>query len=69
MLAETNEPVGRELDLANIQQYVGEIRAVLESGACLESKTFLGSFVRKVAFTKGEVAIEYTAPVLAWQAG
>ncbi len=47
VLAETNEPAGMELDLANIQQYAGEIRAVLESSACLERKTFLGSFMRE----------------------
>ena len=63
VLAETNEPAGMELDLAEIQQYAGEIRAVLEDSAFLESKTFLGSFVRKVEYTKREVAIEYTAPV------
>ena len=63
--AETNEPACMELDLAEIQGYADEMRSLLEGSAFLESKTFLGSFVRKVEFTKGEVAIEYTAPVLA----
>ena len=47
VLAETNEPAGMELDLANIQQYAGEIRAVLGDSAVPESKAFLGSFMRE----------------------
>ena len=62
-LAEANEPACRELDLPKIREYAGEMRSLLESSTFLESKTFLGSFVRKVEFTKREVAIEYTAPV------
>ena len=63
-LADTNESACMELDLAKIQDYAGEMRALLESSTFLESKTFLGSFVGKVEYTKREVAIEYTAPVL-----
>ena len=63
--AETNQPACAELDLPKVRQYAGEIRSLLESSTFLESKTFLASFVRKVEYTKKDVAIEYTTPVLA----
>ena len=36
---------------------------MLQSASFLERKTFLGSFIRRIDFTRQEVGIEYTMPI------
>ena len=63
VLDEMNRTGHLHLDIVSTQEYVGELRGLLESTSFLECKTFLGSFIRKVEFTKKQVGIEYTLPV------
>ncbi len=38
-------------------------RGLLQSASFLESKTFLGMFIRRIDFDKEQVGIEYTFPI------
>ena len=42
---------------------LGDLKGILQSASFLERKTFLGSFIRRIDFTRQEVGIEYTAPI------
>ena len=58
----------RRLSLDVTQEYVDSLRCLLRSDSFVESKAFLGSFVRKVEFSGQEVGIEYKVPVRGHQA-
>ena len=62
-LDEFNKASDRSFSLEATQEYVRELRCLLKSTSFLESKTFLGSFVRRVEFNGTEVGIEYTVPI------
>ena len=51
------------LSLKATQEYAGDLKNLLQSSSFMESKAFLRSFVRRVEFSRREVAIEYTVPV------
>ena len=62
-LDELSKASDRSFSLEATQEYVSELRCLLKSTSFLESKTFLGSFVRRVEFNGTEVGIEYTVPI------
>ena len=62
-LAQLNEAGPPDIDPPKLRRLVTDLRSILGSGTFLESKTFLQSFIRKVEYTKTEVAIEYAVPV------
>ena len=45
------------------RSHLGDLKGMLQSASFLERKTFLGSFIRRIDFTKQEVGIEYTMPI------
>ena len=45
------------------RSHLGELKEILQSASFLERKTFLGSFIRRIDFTRQEVGIEYTMPI------
>ena len=45
------------------RHHLGELKEILQSALFLERKTFLGSFIRRIDFTRQEVGIEYTMPI------
>ena len=53
----------RRLSLKATQEYAGDLKNLLQSSSFMESKAFLRSFIRRVAFSGREVTIEYTVPV------
>ena len=51
-----------QIEISSTQEYVDDLKGLLGSASFMESKTFLGSFIRRVEFGSGEVGIEYTIP-------
>ena len=64
-LDEMNQTGDTLFDPLAMEDYLGDLRRVLQSASFLECKTFLGSFIRRIDFNKQQVGIEYTMPVLA----
>ncbi len=50
------------VDLATVQAYVADLRALLESASFLEQKAFLRTFVKRVEYAPPTVTIDYTIP-------
>ena len=44
-------------------RYAEDFKALLSKGTLLEQKTLLRSFVKRIAFDLGQVAISYTIPI------
>ena len=43
--------------------YVRDLKEVLSEGTFVEQKAFLRSFIKRIEFESGQVAIEYTIPL------
>ena len=43
--------------------YVQDLKAVLSKGSFMEQKAFLRSFIKRIEFEPGQVAIDYTIPM------
>jgi site-specific DNA recombinase len=43
--------------------YVWDFKEVLSEGTFVEQKAFLRSFIKRIEFEPGQVAIEYTIPL------
>ena len=50
-------------DAIQMEHYVQDLRSLLHRASFLESKTFLGTFIRRIDFDKEQVGIEYTLPI------
>ena len=58
---EDSEP--GKLDKEQVLDYVKDLKALLSKGTLMEQKTFLRSFIKKIDFEPGQVAIHYTIPM------
>ena len=64
-LDEMNQTGDTFFDSLVMEDYLGDLRRVLQSASFLECKTFLGTFIRRIDFNRQQVGIEYTMPILA----
>ncbi len=64
-LDDMNQVDQTPFDAIQIEQYIQDLRNLLQSASFLESKTFLGTFIRRIDFDKERVGIEYTFPIQA----
>ena len=64
-LDDMNQADQTPLDAILMEHYVQDLRTLLQSASFLESKTFIGTFIRRVDFDKEQVGIEYALPILA----
>jgi site-specific DNA recombinase len=62
-LAELEDTEPKELDTEQVLEYAKDLRALLSRGTFMEQKAFLRSFIRKIDFEPGHVAIDYTIPM------
>jgi hypothetical protein len=58
---ETAKP--KELDTDDVLHYVKDLKALLSKGSFMEQKAFLTSFIRRIDFAPGQIAIDYTIPM------
>ena len=62
-LDDMNQADHAPFDAIQMEHYVQDLRSLLHSASFLESKTFLGTFIRRIDFDKEQVGIEYTLPI------
>ena len=62
-LDEMNQTEGSVFDPLEMNHYLEDLRTILQSASFLQCKTFLGTFIRRIDFSKEQVGIEYTVPV------
>ena len=62
-LDEMNQTDGSVFDPLAMNHYLEDLQTILQSASFLQCKTFLGSFIRRVDFSKEQVGIEYTVPI------
>ena len=62
-LDEMNQRGDSLLNPTAFRSHLGDLKGMLQSASFLERKTFLGSFIRRIDFTRQEVGIEYTMPI------
>ena len=62
-LDEMNQTDGSVFDQVEMNHYLEDLRTILQSASFLQCKTFLGTFIRRIDFSKEQVGIEYTVPV------
>ena len=62
-LDDMNQADQAPFDAIQMEHYVQDLRSLLHSASFLESKTFLGTFIRRIDFDKEQVGIEYTIPI------
>ena len=62
-LDEMNQRRDSLLNPTAFRSHLGDLKGMLQSASFLERKTFLGSFIRRIDFTRQEVGIEYTMPI------
>ena len=61
--ADLEDAAPRELDAEQVLGYVRDLKALLSKGTFIEQKAFLKSFIKRIDFEPGQVAISYTIPV------
>ena len=54
----------KELNAKQVMEYTEDFKSLLSMGTLMEQKTFLRSFVNSIDFKPGQVAINYTIPML-----
>jgi hypothetical protein len=52
-----------ELSEEQVLRYVRDLKVVLSADTFMEQKTFLRSFIKKIEFEPGQIAIDYTLPL------
>jgi len=62
-LAQLEDDQTREMDEAQVLEHVRDLKALLSKGTLLEQKAFIKSFVRRIEFQPGQIAIDYTVPM------
>ena len=62
-LDEMNQRGDSLLNPTAFRSHLGDLKGMLQNASFLERKTFLGSFIRRIDFTRQEVGIEYTMPI------
>ena len=62
-LDEMNQTDGSVFDPLAMNHYLEDLKTILQSASFLQCKTFLGTFIRRIDFTKEQVGIQYTVPV------
>ena len=62
-LDDMNQGGQTPFDTILMEHYVHDLGTLLQSASFLESKTFIGTFIRRIDFDKEQVGIEYTLPV------
>ena len=62
-LDDMNQGGQTPFDTILMEHYVHDLGTLLQSASFLESKTFIGTFIRRIDFDKEQVGIEYTLPI------
>ena len=62
-LAELEDTAPKELDREVVLRYAKNLKSLLSKGTFMEQKAFLRSFIKRIEFEPGQVAIEYTIPM------
>lgn len=62
-LSELEDTEPKELGTERVLDYVKDFKALLSKGTFVEQKAFLRSFIKRIDFEPGQVAINYTIPV------
>jgi len=62
-VAQLEDTHPRELDRDEVLLYVEALKALLSHGTFMEQKAFLRSFIKRIEFDPGQVAIDYTVPM------
>ena len=62
-LDEMNQTDGGVFDPLAMNHYLEDLQTILQSSSFLQCKTFLGTFIRRIDFSKEQVGIEYTVPI------
>ena len=62
-LSELEDTEPKELGTERVLDYVRDFKALLSKGTFVEQKAFLRSFIKRIDFEPGQVAINYTIPV------
>ena len=62
-LDDMNQADRAPFDAIQMEHYVQDLKSLLHSASFLESKTFLGTFIRRIDFDKEQVGIEYAFPI------
>ncbi len=62
-LAELEYTEPRELNTRQVLDYVKDLKALLLKGTFLDQKTSLRSFIKRIDFEPGQVAIHYSIPM------
>lgn len=63
-LTDLQDTEPKELNTKQVLEYVEDIKSLLSKGTLMEQKTFLRSFVKRIDFKPGQVAVSYTIPML-----
>ena len=63
-LDEINQAGDILFDPLAMEHCLGDLRRILQSASFLERKIFLGSFIRRIDFSRQQIGIEYTVPSL-----
>ena len=62
-LDEMNLEGHKPIDSVAMENYVTDLRIILQSASFMECKAFLASFVRRLEYDRQQVRIEYTIPI------
>jgi site-specific DNA recombinase len=62
-LVELEDTEPKELETEQVLHYVKDLKALLSKGTFMEQKAFLRSFVKRIDFEPGQIAIDYAIPM------
>ena len=62
-LAELEDTEPEELDTEEVLRYVQDLKTLLFKGSFMEQKAFMVSFIKRIEFEPGQIAIDYTIPM------
>ena len=62
-LSELEDTEPKDLGTERVLDYVKDFKALLSKGTFVEQKAFLRSFIKRIDFEPGQVAINYTIPM------
>jgi hypothetical protein len=62
-LAELKDTEPKELDTEQVLEYAKDLKALLSKGTFMEQEAFLRSFIKKINFEPGHVAIDHAIPM------
>ena len=62
-LDEMNQTDGSVFDPLAMNHHLEDLQTILQSASFLQCKTFLGTFIRRIDFSKEQLGIEYTVPI------